>query len=499
MSQTGTYVGRHLPPLPHESPFSMVARTVWLNQMSGTKFQHLAGLSKSSYSKGILAQDNEMLERIFFHMGWSLEPTPTVADDWPRWSRPFFFSSRLRTCDECVSGMYHSTWHQFMGMAVCPLHGGPLRDACPTCHQPLGTYTLSTAAVCNFVCHHCRNSLSGKPLAVGDHIRFRENGRRLRTTFASSERALLRLHAGLDSLKFLGRRFPYESVNLWWPDGLMGWQIVADIQAAYQRNTPGKPALTWLVWPVQRGNRLQGREWYLIYSETVWRLKKWLMHRYPQCLHAGDRPELFDSRNVPRSDAWPPEVLAFMLMRYDAESAGTWGLSAAIDGIPDLFREASWFQPFDSQNLQAESVRAMVLGRFAAYYWWVKSGCPIADRVVKYGPTLACWHIKRVWEPSIGAIAFPPIENMPLERFDPSPLRLSDALELVRRDALWGRRMAQSYRLGNTSEVVFQPVEKMSFGRFCSSRFPSAWAMELIHRDLLVERRVAAEKRPGAN
>ena len=216
--------------------------------------------------------------------------------------------------------------------------------------------------------------------------------------------------------------------------------------------------MTWLIWPVHRGQLLEDDECGLLYSETLWMLRDWLVRGYPECQSLGDRPALFDRQSMPILGKWPPEILAYMLMRHRVESASTWGLCVPT-GVPSIASKTLIvLRRYDNRwNLNAESVQAMTLGRFAAYYWWVKSGCPRSNRAFHDDrPTVACWETQRPWDASMAAIVFPPIPSMPLGRFDPSPVRLKDAVELVRGDVLSRRRLAQSSRRGE-SDDAFDP------------------------------------------
>lgn len=447
MSKAGQYVGQHLPPLPHESPFGVTARFIWMNQMSASAFRRLADLSWSNCKPAIGGEGHQTLQRFYEHMGWYLDPALTAADD--AFSRlPFFFSDRLRICAGCAGRMYHSTWHQFLGLTICPLHGCPLQDTCSNCHQSLEMYSMSTATKYGFVCRHCGESLTGRRLDMGDHLLLRGDKDRMRRAFASCPRQSRWAHAVLDVLECADPEFPFASVNRWWPGKLAAQQIVSDINDARRNGTTSRPALTWLVWPVRSGPFIPERELKIIYNKTLGILKKWIIERYPEFQLTGDMPELFDRRNVPHRSAWPPEIMAYMLMRHNVELAKAWGLSAPVDGILCAPMEKLLSLRKFRWQLQAGSVQAMVIGLFAAYYWWVRSGCrrprhPCRDRDFI---VTACWQICRTKGTSMVAVVFPPIEGMPLGRFDPSPLRLNDAVEMMRSDRLYVRRVVRTFK-----------------------------------------------------
>jgi hypothetical protein len=82
----------------------------------------------------------------------------------------------------------------------------------------------------------------------------------------------------------------------------------------------------------------------------------------------------------------------------------------------------------------------MVYGRFAALYWAAKNGVLAGKRFHADDYVVPCFWSKRAWEPDITAVVFPSIDGMPLGRFNPSPLRLKDAVEIFYRDGVSRRR-----------------------------------------------------------
>ncbi|WP_321908585.1 hypothetical protein [Burkholderia cepacia] len=191
-----------------------------------------------------------------------------------------------------------------------------------------------------------------------------------------------------------------------------------------------------------------------IYRKTLEILKEWITERYPECRLIGDRPELFVRRNVPLRGVWPPEVIAYMLMRYNVELAKDWGLSAPVDGISYApMEKLLMLRKFRWQYLQAGSVHSMVLGLFSAYYWWVRTGCPRPRYLFRDKDFIvtAFWEVWRTKGTSMVAVVFPPIEDMPLGRFEPSPLRLNDAVEMMRSDQFYMNCVARTYIRGRKS------------------------------------------------
>ncbi|EOH6072767.1 hypothetical protein ACMAVI_001858 [Burkholderia cenocepacia] len=425
-----------------------------MNQLSMVEFRNLSGLCELSLRKRSGVRDHKNLQRLFDHMGWAPDPAMILGD--AHKYDHLFYSDRLRICVECVSGMYHSTWHQFMGLVKCPLHGCPLRDSCQNCSEPLGAYILETAIAEGFVCARCGTDLSGRVRDLSDHLRFRVSSCLSPGNFSESEEQLRHASAVRDALAYVGQMSPFNRINMWWPGQVAGWQVISDIAGADRGHNPAFSALTWLAWPVHRERQLRNGEWHLFYRQALEALKAWLIRRFPQCRSLGDQPDLFDHRDVPRQGLCPPEVMAYMLMRYFGERPIAWGLQAPIGSIPvRALKILMASRREGSRNMQADTVWAMVFGRFAAYYWWVKAGCPSPIESFRCGePALAMWEVQRRWEPSVAAVAFPTIEGLPFQSTDRPRLRLSDAVELVREDMRYKRCATLAYRPGWRSNDV---------------------------------------------
>lgn len=435
------YVGQNFTPLPHESSFGVVARFVWMNQMLVSNFRRMIREGKVKYMEDIGCGGNESIEWFLENFKWHLDPV-VVEGAGAAYSNLLFISDRLRICAMCVDQLYHSVWHQFAGITECPLHGCSLQESCSNCRTPLGRYILSTAAR-GFRCGHCHRSLSGGLPSIGGYQKLWGRRERMHWAFSSCVRKLQVVSGALSYFDATGSIFLLGSLNRWWPNKTAGWDLAYDITTAYRRHGSVRPVLTWLVWNDRPGRLLRDSDLNLIYSETLWMLRRWLTQRYPKCQTVGDRPTLFKRGGMVRQGVWPPAVMAYMLMRYHLELASTWGIYPP-SGIPRVDLER--LVPRHIGNIfNAESVQALVLGRFAAYYWWVISGAAAFGNMGSE-PLPACWIVERPWDESFSAIVFPPIENMPLGRFDPSPIRLKDAVEMARCDILFKRRERQASR-----------------------------------------------------
>ena len=447
------YVGSKLSPLAYESAFSQVARLVMLNEMTAAQFLRLAGRKPGDRHWDV--SNSRFLPIDEFQ--WRLSDAEISGKRYSIFDIRFS-SEALRVCDQCIAGMYHSLWHQCWIVRECPLHGCLLRTVCPHCDQPYGNYTFSQAVKNRFSCRHCANSLSVEPVTIARHLNLRRTAARIEVAFASFYRQLRTVVVTGQRLSYLEGRFPFREVNAWWPERRSCWDVMRDAVFVHRQQAGMPPRLTWLVWPSSHHDAFRYRsEVDLAYSETLHLLKRWIADRHPGLTGTGERPELFDGDGVPRTDLWPPEFLAFMLLRWHVEeNPQSWGLHTAAAGVPrashfDIVCRTWW-----NRNLvrsegfaRAEFFQAMVYGRFAALYWAAKNGMLDGKRFQGDDYVLPCFWEQRTWEPDIAAVVFPTIDGMPLGRFDPSPLRLKDAVEVLYRDGLSRQRECTAMRRAN--------------------------------------------------
>jgi hypothetical protein len=448
------YAGRDLSPLPFESSLSQIGRIVSLNEMSGAAFLRLTGLD-DRYRKWDVANGQSVPEEIAAVMQWRY-----IDPGLPRKYHNVFDlpcrSAPLRVCDECIGSMYHSFWHQCWIVSECPLHGARLRNVCLFCDQPYGPYTLSHVVANRFLCKNCGSSLSSEPATIARHLQIRAGASRFSAAFLGVHQQLLRLLIATRPLWDQQTHFPFGKVGKWWPDKSPYWDVLHDVGNAYLEKARASPEMTWLVWPSAHSHIFRDySEVDLAYTETIDSLRRWLTQRHPYLLAAGERPELLDVDGFPRTDLWPPEFLAFMLLRYHVEIGATsWGVSNGTTGVLRTSRERfvyPWLGNAERPKgfARSEWVQAMVFGRFAAIYWAARTGTLAGKKFEADDYVVPCFWSKRNWEPDVAAVVFPPIEGMPLGRFSPSPLRLYDAVDLLRRDCISTRRELIAIRRGD--------------------------------------------------
>uniref|UniRef100_E1TI43 TniQ family protein n=1 Tax=Burkholderia sp. (strain CCGE1003) TaxID=640512 RepID=E1TI43_BURSG len=437
-------------PVPYESAFSQVARVATLNEMTAVHFLRLSG--RKCEDRNWDVSNSRPLRIDEFQCGLS-----DVGDS----SKVYnifdvrFCASALRVCDQCVGGMYHSLWHQCWTLSHCPLHGCRLRTVCSFCNRSYGQYTFSQTVKDRFLCRHCANSLSMEPATIGRHLELRGRAAEFETAFVASYRQLGSVVVTGQRLSHLEKRFPFDKVNAWWPESRCYWDVMQDVDFVHRKQARTPPKLTWLVWPSPHHDVFQYRsEVDVAYSETLYLLKRWLIHRFPQLAEAGERPELFDDNGAPRTDLWPPEFMAFMLLRLHVEEdCRSWGVRSAEAGNPRTSRHGivcrAWWESnwLDSRGFAcAEFFKAMVYGRYATLYWAAKNGLLDGKTFQAKDYVLPCFWQRRTGGPHIAAVVFPTIDGLPLGRFQTSPLTLKDAVEVLYHDGISIQRQSLAMR-----------------------------------------------------
>lgn len=174
------WAGRKLTPLPFESALSVFWRFGWRNVLGSREIRnYFCGLSPGKL--GLVS-----LERFEHQIGWSL---PQGITEGSRRLHNFIFESRLRFCPICLEGAYHSTWHQFCVLQLCPIHSCQLTSVCNSC----GGNTAKVEEYFRYnarplLCLVCRRHLAGAAPSLAAHFDIRSNGELLARHFGVFDR-----------------------------------------------------------------------------------------------------------------------------------------------------------------------------------------------------------------------------------------------------------------------------------------------------------------------
>lgn len=140
--------------LPYASLWHTLLRATWLNDL------HEGDLAKAArcHTRRRKARPEhlhgaEYRQAIHRALGDSGEAFRfgTFAQ-WPQCLFPKFVAAGLRWCPACLHGGYHTLFSSLRLVARCPIHGDPLLEVCPDCHQG---FKITEKGLCVPSCQTC--------------------------------------------------------------------------------------------------------------------------------------------------------------------------------------------------------------------------------------------------------------------------------------------------------------------------------------------------------
>jgi len=439
----GHVTGEEFTRLPHESPFSVAARIMWLNSLPYIQFSRICGAT--SARKSSLWEYGGGIDRnLDVLMGWTSQKRSAERDARRLFSwSPVWFVDRLRLCPECAHALYHSVWHQSRTLDRCPLHDHVLIDACWQCGRAFGEYAFTRSILQSpYECAYCCAPLTSRGLpSIASHAR-------------RDRRAALSLVSLEPFLTFVDR----TAIDRWWDTWEMIFKIAQSLSANVHNGDRPEHTVSWLLWAdeasasnddpglsTQTYSDRHLEEADLVYMETLAGLKLWLTKAYGHEVPNEQHFSQIEENDLLVHEATPPAVLAYIQLRAAWEGGGPKGLHSPIGDA----RVVRWRPPSARiwpTTLSSLGWEAVFRTTFAAFYWKLKRGRPAFgelsttagfDTYFQYqvSPTLR-----------ISATLFPTIDGMPLGHFDPSRLRLRDAFDLLRLAHRRNRRVNDDLR-----------------------------------------------------
>lgn len=169
MERQGRLSGLDLTPLPFESSLSILWRLAWRNALSTKLLNRLLGKTQAySARDGLFGRKWIDSKVLLAATGW--EVPSTQEQEFCRtlgFCKDAWAASHVRYCPMCLGEGYHSFWHQFSGVDVCPVHHVLLSTTCSQC----GSRT-PILAFCKelfdraYLCPQCHTPISGQPLST---------------------------------------------------------------------------------------------------------------------------------------------------------------------------------------------------------------------------------------------------------------------------------------------------------------------------------------------
>lgn len=174
--------GLQVKPLPYESSFSIVSLFSWRNTLRKQQISEQLGLrygSKNSSFLGHHFKSSSILRGLSGH-SFPL-PIEMLIRECLGSSAEVWFDADLKICPICFELGYHSVWHQFKLLEMCPIHACPLSKRCVSCGVFLGKYSLEIDRA--YKCKQCKNPISGAVADISSCMEFREQGSGLKKLF----------------------------------------------------------------------------------------------------------------------------------------------------------------------------------------------------------------------------------------------------------------------------------------------------------------------------
>jgi len=176
-SRVHGWAGTDLKPLPLESCASFLLRFAWRNRLSAAQLRECSSKSQQfpfTFDEKIFAQVSS------WHSTDIAERHRVGNTHWAVWKSDLF-----RYCPLCLECGYHSFWHQFSMLWLCPIHHIELRTRCHSCNADCPNYPTSKKLFDRpYYCAKCKMPICGVAPSLSAHLDFRECGIDLNEAFA---------------------------------------------------------------------------------------------------------------------------------------------------------------------------------------------------------------------------------------------------------------------------------------------------------------------------
>ncbi|WNC95035.1 hypothetical protein RI103_34740 [Paraburkholderia sp. FT54] len=305
------WVGEKLTPLPFESALSVFWRFGWRNVLGSREIhEYLCGSSPGKL--GTVDQG-----RFKYQTGWSL---PLGIDVGSRRLHNLFFESRLRFCPICLEGSYHSTWHQFCGIQLCPIHACQLTSVCNSCGShtaKVEEYFRYTARP--FLCLFCRHYLAGAAPSLVAHFDIRSKGELLASHFGVFSRWW---NSNLQVLELISRLEPVPARDS--RDGPIAGQYLIPGLANFLAPVPQHPmgatvAVDCFSWRIKSNRLLRKSSDYSLehsaYKSALSKMLRWAIREPDDERQLFEIGRALEQRWSIELNLYSPAVAAVGLMR----------------------------------------------------------------------------------------------------------------------------------------------------------------------------------------
>ncbi|HYD62093.1 MAG TPA: hypothetical protein VEC35_17140 [Noviherbaspirillum sp.] len=328
-----------------ESSFSAIARLAWMNAAT---YATLLPILTSSGRRSTQGRSSHMPlwidpSHVLQHLGWSL-PTQAELDIAQYFGNQIdlWFSSQLRICPLCVEGSYHSVWHQFIPLTICPMHNCALITHCQNCTAPLPSIKLGSHVInTHFRCAHCRKPIAGVSPSFDAFLDFRVIAPQLDQVFSPFTNWSQHYR---DATPALQRTREVNDVKHWRENPAAADLLRSFCYAEHPWSDICSPPIyrNLSVIACRVGSKSLANELghyensiprfscHAVYRATLRRLQTWIIGRRIEFRHKVDqgkaeRLHMMKGRwNEVDIQAWTPKELAYMLLRYREHGGRQW-------------------------------------------------------------------------------------------------------------------------------------------------------------------------------
>nr|WP_081712820.1 TniQ family protein [Burkholderia sp. AU4i] len=318
--------GADLGPLPFESAISIFWRSCWRNVLGRRDARDLFSQTAGQRKLGMVD-----LGKFSNVTGWNA----TEVSQGSAKLHDLLFEKRLRICPICLESAYHSVWHQFRGLHICPIHSCQLLPTCAYCGA--GTLIVNDYFRHNarwMRCVFCGQYLAGAAPDLNAHIDLRNQSGTLAAHFGVLDK-WWRDYAGV--LGLISELEPIES-----PDRKAGrhsgeyliaslFDLLAPIPG-YPANSSG--SLNVFQWCASANRSGRTRADYHVkssaYSNALGKLLRWAIREPDHVRQLRDIGRALQQRWATDVTLYSPPVVAVGLTRYWFEGH-KWDISHATD------------------------------------------------------------------------------------------------------------------------------------------------------------------------
>ncbi len=178
-------IGADLPPVQHESTFSVLLRLAAGNVWNLRGICRAFELGDAAHNFSFYDGDSLLQQRINEMTSWNWQPAERDVDGRLPHLNDALWSQILRFCPICLSNGFHSLWFQFSAMQECPMHGCLLSDRCQSCGTLVGSYRFTAKMFATpFKCPECAGWVAGAPVIHGYEEDLRGHRRSIEYAFA---------------------------------------------------------------------------------------------------------------------------------------------------------------------------------------------------------------------------------------------------------------------------------------------------------------------------